>query len=203
MKSAIKLLITWCKVFVQQSKLKIKFNNRGGRLGQKAYLLNPQYIEVGYNCRIKEGYRIECYDNFAGVRLFPKLILEDGVIIGLNFTCLVADKVSIGKDTILASNVSIISENHGTNPESETPYHAQPLHTAPVLIGQGCWIGQNVSILPGVTIGDKCVIGSNSVVTKDIASYSLAVGCPARTIKTYDFTLHKWIKSHEKYHRTE
>ena len=55
-----------------------------------------------------------------------------------------------------------------------------------VEIGDNCWIGANVFINPGVKIGDFVVIGANSVVTKDIPSYSIAVGCPARVIKSLE-----------------
>lgn len=180
--------------FLLKIKLKLKFYHLGGIFEQSTIFLNPDCIKIGKGVRIKEGARIECYKYFANVKLNPKLILGEGVIIGPRFTGFVADKVEIKADTILAGNVTIISENHGIDPESNTPYHAQPLTTGPVEIGKGCWIGQNVSILPNVTIGDKCVIGSNSVVTKDVPSYSIAVGSPARVIKRYDFDLHKWTK---------
>ena len=53
----------------------------------------------------------------------------------------------------------------------------------PVNIGDNCWIGGSVTILPGVTIGDGCTIGAGSVVVKDIPSYSVAVGNPAKVIR--------------------
>ena len=54
----------------------------------------------------------------------------------------------------------------------------------PVKIGSGCWICANVVILPGVTIGDNCVIGAGSVVTKSIPDNSVAVGNPCRVLRT-------------------
>lgn len=178
--------------YLERFKLERKFRKEGGILGQSSQLLNSQYIVIGKNVRIKEGYRIECYDNFHGQKLNPKLILEDGVIIGPRFTCFVADMVRIKKDTIFAGNVTLVSENHGMDPESSLPYHAQPLTTGFITIGEGCWLGQNVTVLSNVTIGDKCIIGSNSVVAKDIPPYSIAVGSPARVIKRYNFEEHKW-----------
>lgn len=59
-------------------------------------------------------------------------------------------------------------------------------------IGENCFIGIRVSIMPGIKIGDKCIIGSHSVVTKDIPNYSMAVGNPAKVIKTFDFTNKTW-----------
>jgi acetyltransferase-like isoleucine patch superfamily enzyme len=54
----------------------------------------------------------------------------------------------------------------------------------PIKIGRDCWLGGNVSVMAGVTIGDGCTIGSNSTVTRDIPAYSVAAGSPARVIKT-------------------
>ena len=61
-----------------------------------------------------------------------------------------------------------------------------------VKIGNGCLIGEKVSILSGVTIGEKCIIGAGSIVTKSIPSYSIAVGNPARIIKQYNFYTKRW-----------
>lgn len=52
-------------------------------------------------------------------------------------------------------------------------------------------------VMPGVTIGKKCVIGAGAIVTKDIPDYSIAVGNPARVIKEYDFEEHEWIRKKE------
>lgn len=182
------------KQLLLRQMTRLKFYRQGSSLGRPSVLRNPQYLKIGRGVSIKQGYRIECYESFANVKLNPLFVLGDGVIIGPGFTGFVADKVEIKADTIIAGNVTIISENHGIDPESDIPYHAQPLTTGPVEIGKGCWIGQNVSVLPNVTIGDKCIIGCNSVVTKNIPSFSIAVGAPAEVIKQYDFKQHKWIK---------
>ena len=64
---------------------------------------------------------------------------------------------------------------------------------APVLIKQGCWIGQNVVIMPGVTVGELSIIGANSVVTKSIPDRSIAIGAPAQVIKTWDESNNCWV----------
>lgn len=60
-------------------------------------------------------------------------------------------------------------------------------------IGEGSWIGTHCSIIGDVHIGKHCVIGANSVVTKDIPDYSVAVGIPAKVIKRYDFEKECWV----------
>lgn len=71
---------------------------------------------------------------------------------------------------------------------------AQPLVASPVTIGRGCWIGEKVSIMPGVVLGNKCVVGANSVVTKSFPDYCIIGGIPARIIKKYDFIEHRWVR---------
>ena len=63
-----------------------------------------------------------------------------------------------------------------------------------VIIGEGSWLGTNVVVVGKVSIGKHCVIGANSVVTKDIPDYSVAAGIPAKVIKKYDFEKKEWVR---------
>lgn len=65
---------------------------------------------------------------------------------------------------------------------------------APIKIGRGCWIGQNVVVMPGVTIGEMSIIGANSVVTSNIPERSIAMGTPARVMKRWDEQKKDWVK---------
>ncbi|MBE5850459.1 MAG: acyltransferase [Lachnospiraceae bacterium] len=78
------------------------------------------------------------------------------------------------------------------NPEMQGNYVEQPFSTGKVIIRDGCWLGSRVSVLAGVTIGKRCIIGTNSVVTNDIPPFSIAAGIPARVIKRWNFETHKW-----------
>jgi acetyltransferase-like isoleucine patch superfamily enzyme len=64
----------------------------------------------------------------------------------------------------------------------------------PVAIGRNSWLGQNAVVLPGVTIGEHCVIGANSVVNRSIPDFSIAVGTPARVVKTFNRQTKRWEK---------
>lgn len=189
----IKTIYKFIEKHIKLYKFKRRCKKNNSVVIKPLILNNTKYMHLGKKVRIKEGARIECYDKFADKILLPELSIEDNVIIEYNFSCLVADKVRIGKNTILASNVLITSENHGINPEIETPYYEQPLSVGPVTIGEGCWIGEKVIILPNVSIGKKCVIGAGTIVTKSIPDYSIVVGTPARIIKKYNFEKHEWI----------
>ncbi|MCQ2233277.1 MAG: acyltransferase [Paludibacteraceae bacterium] len=188
--------ISYLKYKIQFWKDSLKFRFRvflnDGFVGRPLYISGPDYVKVGKGLRLKSNFRIESYQFFHGKHYNPSFVIGNKVNIGFNFTCFIADLVEIGDETILAGSVTLVSENHGINPESETPYHAQDLTTGPIKIGKGCWIGQGVVVLPNVEIGDKVIIGSNSVVTKSIPSYTIAAGVPAKVIKKFNFESHTW-----------
>ena len=170
------------------------YKHRDCDIDRPLIITNSKYITLGNNVRIKKGARIECYDVFAKKKLVPSVNIANDVIIQYNFTCLSSDIVDIGENTIIASNVSIMTHNHGINPEAAIPYHAQPLSTRPVLIGQNCWIGENVVLLPGAKIGDYSIVAAGAIVNKEFPSYTILAGVPAKIIKKWDFDLHKWVK---------
>ena len=90
-----------------------------------------------------------------------------------------AGGITIENNVLIGAQVKLISNNHDI-------YDRPVLTVKPVLIKEGAWIGAGVSILPGVTVGKYAVVGTNSVVTKDIPDYAVAVGIPAKIIKYLD-----------------
>jgi lipopolysaccharide O-acetyltransferase len=105
--------------------------------------------------------------------------------------------VTIGNNVLVASKVFISDHNHGiyfgqngSNPD--IPPTERVLSSSEVIIEDNVWIGELVSILPGVIIGKGSIIGANSVVNRNIPPYSIAVGIPARVIKKYNFNLKQW-----------
>lgn len=88
--------------------------------------------------------------------------------------------VRIGDRTKFGPGVSIFAATHPTEVQARRD---TPDYSKEVTIGSDCWIGGNTVIMPGVTIGDGVTVGASSVVTRDIASYSIAVGSPARVMK--------------------
>jgi len=96
------------------------------------------------------------------------------------FTVLDEAPVTIGDDAFIGPHVSIYTACHSTNPVERNSRKEWAL---PVKIGNNCWIGGNVTILPGVTIGDNVTIGAGSVVVSDIPSNVMAAGNPCRVRK--------------------
>ena len=123
-----------------------------------------------------------------------QLIFEDGCTIG-HFNHIYATKSIIIRKNVLTADKVYISDNLHGYEDIDTPIVRQPiLQNGTVEIGEGSWLGENVCVL-GVKIGKHCVIGSNSVVTKDIPDYSVAIGIPARVIKRFDIESNLWRKT--------
>ncbi|TPX34890.1 hypothetical protein SmJEL517_g02542 [Synchytrium microbalum] len=101
----------------------------------------------------------------------------------MNHNCIILDcnKVTIGDNVMFAPNVAIYAATHPL--EAEIRRDMGPELAFPVTIGSDVWIGGNSVILPGVTIGDGAVVGAGSVVTKDVAPYTVVVGNPAHFLK--------------------
>ena len=126
--------------------------------GKDLWIQPPFFCDYGYNIE-------------AGERVF------------FNFNCVVLDvmKVSIGSRTLFGPNVQIYTATHPINFKER----ATGLEFAkPIRIGEDVWVGGSVVICPGVTIGNRCVIGAGSVVTKDIPDDVFAAGNPCKVIRS-------------------
>lgn len=121
----------------------------------EAWIEPPFYFCYGYNMSIGKGAYINFNCSF----------IDDG-------------KITIGRETMFGANVTIATVGHPIDPKMR-----DYMYTAPVTIGENCWIGAGVTICPGVTIGDNSVIGAGSVVTKDIPANCIAVGNPCRFVR--------------------
>lgn len=110
--------------------------------------------------------------------------VEMGEKVGFNYGCYVNGfgGLTIGDRTIIGPYTMIHTANHEM--DTGRPIPEQGWNLGPVDIGPDCWIGMGVCILPGVTIGEGCVVGAGSVVTRDLEPYSVAVGNPAKPIRS-------------------
>lgn len=129
-----------------------------------------------------------------GVRIYRDVIIETGSGGGLEVgdhssihpRCQInayLEPIRIGSQVMIAANCALYSYDHGV--EADSPIHEQPLQSrGPIIIEDEAWLGTGVTVLSGVTIGRGAVIGAGSVVTRSVPAGAIAVGNPARVLKS-------------------
>ncbi|KAI9675406.1 MAG: hypothetical protein M1817_001310 [Caeruleum heppii] len=110
----------------------------------------------------------------------------------MNFNCIILDTcaVRIGSRTLIAPNASFFPGTHPLDPYLRNGTQGPELGKE-IEVGEDCWIGGNVIILPGVKIGDGATVGAGSVVTKDVPAFHVVAGNPARIIRKIEVTSQK------------
>ena len=138
--------------------LRTLFTELLGTYGEGAEIRPPFYCDYGWQIHV-------------GARTFA------------NFGLTVLDVVSvtIGEDVQIGPHVQLLTATHPLDPE---PRRAKWESAEPVVIGDNVWLGGGVIVCPGVTVGQNTVVGAGSVVTKDLPPDVLAVGSPARTVRS-------------------
>lgn len=167
-------------------------------LGSRSKILSPLKISGPSNISIGNRVNIEYKTWLAAVAhtnsATCNLIIEDGTSIGHFNHIYATSMIHIGKNVLTADRV-YISDNLHSYKNIDLPIKDQPIQQIQeVKIGDGAWLGENVCVI-GACIGKGCVVGANSVVTKNIPDYCVAVGAPAKIIKRYNFELNEWLKT--------
>lgn len=143
---------------------------------------NKKNMYIGNNVVIRNGARIETIVNWKGVSYSPILLIDDNVSCEQNVHIVCAKKIHIMSGVTIGPNVMIMDNEHRYEGRDDKILQKE-LYLKETIIGKYTFIGKNACIMPGVTIGNRCVIGANAVVTKDIPDNSVAVGIPAKVIK--------------------
>ncbi len=168
--------------------IRFPFHLRG-----KKYVKFGHGFTTGYGCRI-EAYKCDKLDNSIKISFGDNVQINDYVHVSS------ISHVDIGNDVLIASHVYISDNSHGSykndinDTSPEIPPKNRPYYVSPVKIGDRVWIGEGVIILPGVKIGDGCIIGAHSIVNRDIPANGIAVGSPIKIIKKYSFSSKRWEK---------
>jgi lipopolysaccharide O-acetyltransferase len=165
---------------------------------QSAYIRGLSSMEVGSNFIAGRFLWLEAITQHNGVRFYPRIRIGDNVAVNESVHIAAVNSVTIGNNVLMASKIYISDHNHGTyqgdlQSDPTVAPNDRQLSFSSVVIEDNVWIGEFVSILPGVIIGEGSIIGSNSVITHTIPPRSIAVGSPARVIKQFSSKEKRWI----------
>ncbi|MGN0366684.1 MAG: acyltransferase [Suilimivivens sp.] len=176
------------------SKLKVKLISRGkAQVKGKDITVKKGFHVYGGNLVIDASQRVY-FGPDTMLTCYGEVTIGHGFSATEIFRLTALKRITIGNHVLIGSSVTIIDCNHGMDPLVEDGYSKQEMVAHGITIEDGVWCGDHVIILPGVTIGQHSIIGAGSVVTKSIPPYCIAVGNPARVIKSWDFKDKSWKK---------
>lgn len=149
-------------------------------------LRGGQYISIGKSTSIGRYGVITCWDSYRGKRYTPSICVGNNVSIGEYSHITAINSIVIGDNVLTGRRVTITDNSHGDNTWKDLnipPIERDLFSKGPVIIEDNVWIGDKVSIMPGVVIGKGSVIAANSVVTRNVQPYSIVGGMPAKKLR--------------------
>lgn len=155
-------------------------------IGCSMNLVGGKNIRIGNNVWIGERILLTALQNYLENAYIPEISIGNNCSIGDDCHITAINKIVIGNNVLLGRKITITDNAHGITDISvlDIPPIKRRLYSkGPVIIEDGVWIGNNVTVLPGVRIGSNAIIGANTLVSKDIPENSVAVGIPAKIIK--------------------
>jgi len=164
-----------------------KFFGNSTTLHHVRSLVGAKYISIGDYTTIGRKAILTAWDCQNGNEFSPMITIGSGCTIGDYAHITAICNITIGNNVLTGNNLLITDNAHGTLDAQYMQKHpaTRPLISKGSVVVEDCvWIGSNVSILSGVRIGKGSIIGTGSVVTMNIPSNSIAVGVPAKIIKT-------------------
>ncbi len=162
------------------------FLGKGTTIAHKMLIIKgAELISIGEHCAIGKNAVLTAWNKSACEKR-PLIVIGDDCYIGAFIHITAVNGVKIGNNLLTGTNVLITDNSHGLS-DKETmmlpPFDRSIVSKGKVVIGDNVWIGNNVCVMPGVNIGDGAIIGANSVVTKNVPSYSVVAGTPAHILK--------------------
>lgn len=185
---------------VKQSKNISKENNPYQlNLSDNSFIESILTIENGNNISIEKDTSIGKLAWIAAIKQYenqkfknPKIYIGNNTRIG-NFVCITAvNSIKIGNGVLISDHFYTSDHSHLTNPNLGSPIKQNLEMKGEVIIGDNCFIGMRVSVLPGVSLGNNCIVGAHSVVTKSFPPFTMLAGIPAKVIKKYNFDTNQW-----------
>jgi acetyltransferase-like isoleucine patch superfamily enzyme len=165
----------------------------GSLLYKPLLLSGTRYVRIGAGTLIRQGARIEAL--VLDPERPPAIEIGSNVNIEQNVHIVCTSRITLGDNVTITGNCSIVDTTHpfrDVDDPIKIGVRIDPT-PRPVEIGNGTFVGMGCVILPGVCIGKRCVVGSNSTVTRDLPDFCVAVGSPARVQQQYDFSSKSWV----------
>lgn len=168
-----------------------------GSIGRGVFIFSPLQIDGAKNMYIADGTHVGYKTWLAALPNTGeekcRLVIGKDCSLG-NFNHIYATRSIVFGEKVLTADKVYVSDNVHDYHDILTAVKEQPIvQKKDVFIGDGAWLGENVCVI-GASVGKHSVVGANSVVTKDIPDYCIAVGIPAKVIKRYDFEKKEWIR---------
>lgn len=134
-------------------------------------------MKIGKNCRISTD--ITVIGDYSNIELRSNAEINTGCFI------IAKDKIIIGNNSTLAYQTTILTSSNPNGPYNQLSLIYKKF-SAPVIIGDNCWIGARAIILPGIKIGNSSVVAAGAVVIKDVPDFTIVAGVPAEPVKRID-----------------
>lgn len=164
----------------------LKSLGENSSIGYPIVLKGGKYISIGKQSDLGKRGILTAWDNYMGDIFIPEISIGNNTSIGEDYHITAINKIQIGSNVLMGKKITITDNAHGkTDIESisKPPVRRALYSKGPVIIEDGVWIGEKVTILPGVIIGCNSIVGANSLVTKDIPANCVVGGIPAILIK--------------------
>lgn len=165
----------WERLLVHRELAKRRAFAKGRLLGDALAMFREGRLSVGEHVLLEPHVWLTGVGHI-GIGAYS--FLNRGVMVAA------IDRVTIGEHCMIANGCLITDGDHDVSDPERPITHQGYVSRGPTSIGDNCWLGANVVVTSGVTIGERCVIGANSTVTRDIPAWSLAVGSPARVVRS-------------------
>jgi lipopolysaccharide O-acetyltransferase len=151
------------------------------------------FISIGTRTSIQHHAWLSATTSYAGKSFQPEIVIGDDVYIG-DFSCIIAiNRITIEDGCVLSNYVYISDSAHGVDPAKGLIMHQDLFSKGEIRIGRSTFLGYRACVMPGVILGEHCVVGANAVVTKSFPAYSMLAGVPAQLVKRYSVAEKEWV----------